>query len=1395
MKTPGAASYSEANNNSAHYSLQINAPTNFGGSVSISINTDSYSELLKSIDPYNFNQLIEERSTTRVPGTCEWILKQKEFQDWHSMKEQTFWIFGNPGSGKTFIADRVRSHLEGGRSVLMYFFFASKMKDDNTLEKFYRTCLHQLLCQVPRADQQSVLDLVNEQISYNQYKSYLVVNAIKKVLERLGSGYLVIDAIDECPSSKGVLSNWLKDLAEIPRLQIMITSRPSENMESLAHGNIQLRLSSVVDKSNEDIKLYVRHRLGDINQWNYMKKVEEEVMSRSKGMILYARVMLDRLERTTGTEEAMLKELERMPPDLSKIYAQKLKGLVGIESTGQLIRNVFRWIAVSKRPPSVSDLWVVHNIQQTSNTWDPFECEEKGAMDQRVFRDILGRHCLPLVEITSNGDSVQFIHATVLQFLEGKTIETDDDERCPTEFCIDDLNSHDFASLTCVSYLQLDHVRLKGNRPGFLNIQSFRDYTVMNWERHYLKSHERGLNFVVSFCCNPAFETWVDHRAKLDRAFRVQFAVKPGSVYPTPLHVTIYFGLLEVARSSFMNMVNHLDAAGSTPLHIAATQSSAKFVEGLLGANARLDVADSNGSLPLHRAVRHGNYEAAKILVKQQGAGITASDKFGFTPLAISCQLGWKKCTEVLLKEFELQHDVPKTAIGLAVENCHYPIVQRFLEWDETLIEHCKEPLLQAARRGQTDMVKFLVQKGVDLSYRDRHKQTVLHKACISGKIELAGFLLGLGEETIAPDPIDGSGRTPLYFAAERGHIEIVNCLIENQANVNSLDRRSETPLFKPAGNGHLAVVERLLDAGTDATRLDNWQRTPLLFAAMKGRYVIAKTLLERTNIQQDIPDWRGLTVLQNAAQNLREGQEDIINLLIDHGAQPDKLNAKTGGTALHEALHRLPGHPPPSEALIRRLVQVGVPINKLDGAGRSPLFYASLSRNSTIVKVLLDGGAKDETPPLPMWHGQLLLPVNIETQSAMHIALLSGDDGFLSAILETNWGRSAITRRDGNGRTVIHLAAYFGLDGHLSLLLDHVSDHMVTTVDIPDAEGRTALHLAARQGHLSVVRRLLHFGALAYCIDAHRFMPVHLAAEAGHLKIVSDLLDTLPAQIKHCLDAWDRCLPNSSPSHDDGVELAFLETLCKVGALIPIKWPERFGVVPDAWNPGNRANLTDQIVSRLQSWDQERHSFPSTLLMRAVFGGHVDVVKLVLRRIPDMPLQAENYTYPNALTLAAAHGHAEIAALLIEAGSIVDAVTDGQDTALHQAAEHGHADVIEVLLNTRGSQGSKPPNPDLPRLRDGSTPLHLAAQGGHDDAVRALAHVAFLNSVDDLGRTPLHRACLQGLESTVSTLLEFAVDVLMKDYNGATPMTLAKGAGFSGEMLQNIQDKAMSNP
>jgi ankyrin repeat protein len=309
-----------------------------------------------------------------------------------------------------------------------------------------------------------------------------------------------------------------------------------------------------------------------------------------------------------------------------------------------------------------------------------------------------------------------------------------------------------------------------------------------------------------------------------------------------------------------------------------------------------------------------------------------------------------------------------------------------------------------------------------------------------------------------------------------------------------------------------------------------------------------------------------------------------------------------------------------------------------------------------------------------------------------------------------------------------------------------------------------TALHLASQNGHLDIIQWLIKAGSVAYRVDNDRNMNVHLAAESGHEEIVATLLDAIPDHVERCLEKWDQHLPEWS-SKEGGADAAFREVLVAVGGLV--KGPRRLEVAPEGWTMQNRQTLKSKVILGLQIWDKERHSIPSTALMRAVLGRHANVVKLILRKVPEVPLQAQHYSYANVLSLAASKGNTEIAGLLITVGSDVNAITDTQETCLHEAAENGRAQVIELLLQ-------KGANPDLARLRDGSTPLHLAAERGHADAVKALVRLAFVNVSDDLGRTALHRACQEGHEAVVDLLLDANADVLAQDFEQKTPLAVA---------------------
>lgn len=62
--------------------------------------------------------------------------------------------------------------------------------------------------------------------------------------------------------------------------------------------------------------------------------------------------------------------------------------------------------------------------------------------------------------------------------------------------------------------------------------------------------------------------------------------------------------------------------------------------------------------------------------------------------------------------------------------------------------------------------------------------------------------------------------------------------------------------------------------------------------------------------------------------------------------------------------------------------------------------------------------------------------------------------------------------------------------------------------VDVVDAEGRTALHRAARAGNAQEVQQLLARGASVDVIDKHGATPAHYASVDGGIRLVHALLD-----------------------------------------------------------------------------------------------------------------------------------------------------------------------------------------------------------------------------------------------------------------------------------------------
>jgi hypothetical protein len=152
---------------------------------------------------------------------------------------------------------------------------------------------------------------------------------------------------------------------------------------------------------------------------------------------------------------------------------------------------------------------------------------------------------------------------------------------------------------------------------------------------------------------------------------------------------------------------------------------------------------------------------------------------------------------------------------------------------------------------------------------------------------------------------------------------------------------------------------------------------------------------------------------------------------------------------------------------------------------------------------------------------------------------------------------------------------------------------------------------------------------------------------------------------------------------------------------------------------------------------------------------------------------------------------------VLLEAGQSLDLL--GADLGLNGAAFHGHWQLCEFLLERGASARFADPT-------TGETPLHSALTNEdrqrYDLVVKVLLRAgadpgaatkpgaptgAFMRDATMKGETPLHRAALFGMPSTIALLLEAGASREARDAFGETPLAWASWARRPTEVLRPL--------
>ena len=193
--------------------------------------------------------------------------------------------------------------------------------------------------------------------------------------------------------------------------------------------------------------------------------------------------------------------------------------------------------------------------------------------------------------------------------------------------------------------------------------------------------------------------------------------------------------------------------------------------------------------------------------------------------------------------------------------------------------------------------------------------------------------------------------------------------------------------------------------------------------------------------------------------------------------------------------------------------------------------------------------------------------------------------------------------------------------------------------------------------------------------------------------------------------------------------------------------------------------------------------------ILEAAEKGDTKTVERLLKKDPGLVNARRFGPGWSPLQLAAGRGHAEIVALLLEAGAPME------DGAIRDAAVGGHIKIIEMFL-AKGVDINGPPDLMEGAVTGGSTamvrwllahgasvqrkpgrmgPLDNAAARGHKAVAEILlAHGAHADAKDEDGRTPLLYAAFEGSTEIAELLIQHGAKVNDATAKGVTPLMRA---------------------
>lgn len=343
-----------------------------------------------------------------------------------------------------------------------------------------------------------------------------------------------------------------------------------------------------------------------------------------------------------------------------------------------------------------------------------------------------------------------------------------------------------------------------------------------------------------------------------------------GSEWNTPLTLAAKLGRTSMVATFLQkgadpNLCSHCEgiSTGRTALHEACKSGHLQVVDYLLTHGCNVNMSDTRGWTPIHRAICQDNTDIVFKLL-ENGADPRKSLSIS-SPDVKNLDVIGRASLMFSTNPYKLDPTTPSSfewnCLSLAA-NCHQPqlvakLIQEYFHEDLD----CQSPSGRTALHEAVNLpenlnlneeinvqkrhetIKILLNAGVNPNIPDHMGKTALHlffdhvnlaKVVVKRYSKIVPETIRLLQDYVAGlNVVDLNGRTLVHQAAAFGDVETMQVLLDHGAGITSLDNDGNTPAHVAAYHGNFDVLQRLLDCASHAEFVNRHGDTVLHVAIM----------------------------------------------------------------------------------------------------------------------------------------------------------------------------------------------------------------------------------------------------------------------------------------------------------------------------------------------------------------------------------------------------------------------------------------------------------------------------------------------------------------------------------------------------------------------------------